>query len=549
MSIVKINNILKVEEGKFKVISSGSPNSSTDNTPTYALYRSPSLTDEGTTVTYTLATTNLTEGTLVSYTVTGISQDDLSSGSLTGDFIVDVVGIATVSFTIANDGLTEGAEIMSLSAGGQSLNVTIIDTSTTPTYSLSRSSSSVDEGSIVTYTLNTTNVAEGTLVSYIVTGITEADISSGSLTGNFTVDAVGTATVSFTIASDVLTEGTETMTLSSGGQSLNVTINDTSITAVAAGSPVIVKDPGPSAGALGPLVLTVGSSGTFYATVSSTTSFTYRWKRNGDYIGPTFSGSAGSNVTATLYVNKVAYVGQGLFTVVATNASGTCESNPSMLTVLTSTPKFASASLLRAARSFSLASSVESIPVDLTANSQTVSQNDYLSVNINADPRATFTWLYTSIFETSWITLSQIGKILDLSDPLIRKDCGGFARLSVTVNGVVSTLMFRIETYSAPLVGFNPVIPDLLVTTQPSSLTLNNTQWATFRVSAQGIPVSYNWYREDFTTGISSLVASSVIPYLTFGPVQASDAGNYYVVVTDYWGNTTESLRAGLIYQ
>ena len=543
MSIVKINDVLKVEEGIFKVISSGSTPS--NNTPTYSLSRSSSSTSEGSTVTYTLNTTNVSEGTLVSYIVTGITQEDLSSGSLTGDFTVDVAGWASASFTIANDQLTDGTETMTLSSGGQSLNVTIIDTSITPTYALSRSSSSSNEGSTVTYTLNTTNVSEGTLVSYVVTGITEADLSSGSLTGDFTVGVDGTSTVSFTIANDVLTEGTETMTLSSGGQSLNVTINDTSITAVAAGSPVIVKDPGPSAGALGPLVLTVGSSGTFYATVSSTTSFTYRWKRNGDYVGPTFSGSAGSNVTATLYVNNVAYVGQGLFTVVATNASGTCESNPSMLTVLTSTPKFASASLLRAARSFSLANSVEAIPVDFG----TVSQNDYLSVNINADPRATFTWLYTSIFETSWITLSQIGKILDLSDPLIRKDCGGFARLSVTVNGVVSTLMFRIETYSAPLVGFNPVIPDLLVTTQPSSLTLNNTQWATFRVSAQGIPVSYNWYREDFTTGISSLVASSVIPYLTFGPVQASDAGNYYVVVTDYWGNTTESLRAGLIYQ
>ena len=543
MSITKINDVLKVENGVFKVISSGSTPS--DNTPTYSLSRSSSSTNEGSTVTYTLNTTNVSEGTLVSYIVTGITEADLSSGSLTGDFTVDVAGWASASFTIANDQLTDGTETMTLSSGGQSLNVTIIDTSITPTYALSRSSSSTNEGTTVTYTLNTTNVSEGTLVSYIVTGITEADLSSGSLTGDFTVGVDGTSTVSFTIANDVLTEGTETMTLSSGGQSLNVIINDTSITAVAAGSPVIVKDPGPSVGALGPLVVTVGGSGAFYATVSSTTSFTYRWKRNGVYVGPTFSGSAGSNVTATLTVNNVAYASQGLFTVVATNASGTCESNPSMLTVLTSTPKIASASLLRAARYFNLASSVESIPVDFG----TVSQNDYLSVNINADPRATFTWRYSSIFDTNWITLSQIGKILDFSDPLIRKDCGGFARLSVTVNGVVSTLMFRIEEYSAPLVGFNPVIPDLLVTTQPSSLTLNNTQWATFRVSAQGIPVSYNWYREDFTTGISSLVASSVIPYLTFGPVQASDAGNYYVVVTDYWGNTTESLRAGLIYQ
>jgi hypothetical protein len=129
MSIVKINDVLKVD-GNFKVISSSTLPS--DNTPTYALYRSPSITDEGTTVTYTLATTNVAEGTLVSYTVTGISQADLSSGSLNGNFTVGADGTATVSFDIANDELTEGTETMLLSSGGQSLDVTINDTSISP---------------------------------------------------------------------------------------------------------------------------------------------------------------------------------------------------------------------------------------------------------------------------------------------------------------------------------------------------------------------------------------------------------------------------------
>ena len=130
MSIVKINDVLKVEDGVFKVASSET--SPSDNTPTYALYRSPSITDEGTVVTYTLNTNNVAEGTLVAYTVTGISQADLSSGSLTGNFTVNAIGVATVSFTIANDELTEGTETMSLSAAGQSLDVTINDTSLDP---------------------------------------------------------------------------------------------------------------------------------------------------------------------------------------------------------------------------------------------------------------------------------------------------------------------------------------------------------------------------------------------------------------------------------
>jgi hypothetical protein len=189
MSIVKINDVLKVEESIFKVISSES--SPIDNTPTYVLYRSPSITDEGTTVTYTLATTNVAEDTLVSYTVTGISQEDLSSGSLTGNFTVGVDGSSTVSFTIAND---------------------------------------------------------------------------------------------------ILTEGIETMTLSAGGQSMDVIINDTSVPSA---SPQIVIEPGPSIGSFGPLILPRFGSGSFYAAIQSTNPFTYRWKKNGNFVGPTYNSSGG----------------------------------------------------------------------------------------------------------------------------------------------------------------------------------------------------------------------------------------------------------------
>lgn len=133
MSIVKIDDVLKVD-GKFKVISSET--SPPNNTPTYSLSRSPSATDEGTTVTYTLNTTNVAQGTLVAYTVTGISQEDLSNGNLTGNFTVDSMGSASVSFTIANDEWSEGTETMSLSAGGQSLGVVINDTSTDSSYYL-----------------------------------------------------------------------------------------------------------------------------------------------------------------------------------------------------------------------------------------------------------------------------------------------------------------------------------------------------------------------------------------------------------------------------
>lgn len=100
-----------------------------------------------------------------------------------------------------------------------------------PTYTLSSSSSTVSEGSSVTITLTTTLINVGTVFPWTVTGISSADLSSGGLTGSFTIAANNTASTSFTIATDSVTE-TETLTLTLDGMGIgiNVPINDTSPT-------------------------------------------------------------------------------------------------------------------------------------------------------------------------------------------------------------------------------------------------------------------------------------------------------------------------------
>lgn len=105
---------------------------------------------------------------------------------------------------------------------------------TTP-YSLVRSKLSVDEGSSVTITLETDNIAAGTLVPYTITGISSDDIDGASLTGNFTVDSAGDAFLTLNITADAETEGTETLTLTLDGKgvSTTVSINDTSTTPAA----------------------------------------------------------------------------------------------------------------------------------------------------------------------------------------------------------------------------------------------------------------------------------------------------------------------------
>ena len=100
----------------------------------------------------------------------------------------------------------------------------------TPTYTLSSDKTTVDEGTTVTLSLNTSNVPNGTAVPYTITGIIASDISNSPLTGNFIINANGQASLTLTVAGDLTTEGAEALTLAlnNGLASVAVTINDTS---------------------------------------------------------------------------------------------------------------------------------------------------------------------------------------------------------------------------------------------------------------------------------------------------------------------------------
>lgn len=99
------------------------------------------------------------------------------------------------------------------------------------TYAVSASAATVDEGSSVTFTLNTAGVDAGTSVAYGLTGIDAADLVDGTqLSGNFVVDADGSTDITVALAADAATEGAETMTLSVAGKTASVTVNDTSLT-------------------------------------------------------------------------------------------------------------------------------------------------------------------------------------------------------------------------------------------------------------------------------------------------------------------------------
>ncbi len=195
-----------------------------------------SINEDGIAATITLTTTGLENGTVIPYTITGVSADDLVSGSLTGQFVVSgnkVSATANVQIAAVADVATEGNETLTLTLDGGlgNISVVLVDTSMAPTYSLTRSGSgSVNEGGSFTITLTTANVANGVTVPYTITGVSSADLNGASLTGQFVVSG-GTSTLNVTVTADLLTEGSETfvLALNNGTASISIPIADTSI--------------------------------------------------------------------------------------------------------------------------------------------------------------------------------------------------------------------------------------------------------------------------------------------------------------------------------
>ena len=204
---------------------------------TYSLSSSAANVNEGSSVTITLTTTNITDGTTIGYLISGIESGDISE-SLTGNFTV-TGNTATITFNVVADATTEGAQTMLLSLVGisSSVSVTVNDTSTTPlvpAYAVAPAANNVDEGSALTFNVTTTNVADATTLYWTATNAADFSTSSGS----FTITS-NAGSVAVTPTADTTTEGAETFTLQirtvsiSGtvvATSSTVTINDTSTT-------------------------------------------------------------------------------------------------------------------------------------------------------------------------------------------------------------------------------------------------------------------------------------------------------------------------------
>jgi len=223
-------------------------------TPSYSINSSSASVDEGGSISFTISTKNVEWNTAIPYTITGISQADLSSGALSGVAIVsknEGDGRAIITLGISADQLTEGPETLTINVFGLTSSVLVNDTSTTPippipptpptppVYLITPSSTSVDEGSSITFTISGKNIDWGKNIPYTISGISQTDLSFGSLSGNAMFMALvdkngvnGQATVTLTLAADQLTEGPETLTINVFGTTSSAVVNDSSTSPV-----------------------------------------------------------------------------------------------------------------------------------------------------------------------------------------------------------------------------------------------------------------------------------------------------------------------------
>jgi len=275
---------------------------------TYSVTPSTTSINEGQTLIFTIATQGVPNGTTLYWTNSGTTTgaDFTNTSNLNYGQFTTTGNTTTVSLILSNDVLLEGPESIIFQLRTNSITGSIVATATSvtvndtsyPTYSISPSATSVNEGGTVTFTVTTTNVPNNTTLFWSNEGTTiGADFTDGYNANSFIISS-GSGSISRTLANDVLLEGTESIRLqirtgSTTGQavpnglSANVNVIDTSVAAI----PYTITSVTPSTSSVNE-----GVSVTFTVVTSAIPSgTTLYWKNIGTTIGADFTDGINSD--------------------------------------------------------------------------------------------------------------------------------------------------------------------------------------------------------------------------------------------------------------
>jgi len=166
------------------------------------------------------------------YVYGGLGTDTLILTQTSSTYEVSNINTLYSSATITNKNNGWSVSVSSVEKLAFNDKVLLLSSYLAPTYSLASTSSTINEGQTAVFNLATTNVQPNTVIAYTISGVSAADVSSGTLTGNLTIGSDGRATLSIPIRADSSTEGDETLVVTIQGQSSSIVIRDTSQSSV-----------------------------------------------------------------------------------------------------------------------------------------------------------------------------------------------------------------------------------------------------------------------------------------------------------------------------
>ncbi|HEV2693860.1 MAG TPA: immunoglobulin domain-containing protein [Verrucomicrobiae bacterium] len=269
---------------------------------------------------------------------------------------------------------------------------------------------------------------------------------------------------------------------------------------IASPPPIITSQP---ASATVPLQ----GSASFFVTVSSGTTLTYQWFKNGTPIQ-----SANSN---SYTIQSVTGTAAGTYWVAITNAGGWVISSNAILSIV-------------------YAPVITTQPTN-TGGLGGPGSSAIFSVVASASPAPAYNWYHNNAVMGPGSTSSNL-----TVTPIGPAQVGNYFVVVTNNYGSVTSAVVTLTQYVAPSIG-GPA-------NQPANATVSLGGTASFTVTPSGgtTPFSYRWYFNGSQTVDGANISGSTSSTLTLLHVQASQAGNYTVSVSNLGGTVTSAPAATL---